>query len=287
MTSVSTNPVDQRRFGALCVVTAAVLWSLWSIWVRWGGGESVATMAFLVAGVCGLPFALRESFARGRRPGRAWALLVLLSVMDAANTWCYFRALGGALAPAILSHYVAPVLVALAAPILLHEARSPRTPQALVLALGGTALLVFLGKSGAGGGSVSRGLGYGFASALFYAGNVIVARRLSRDLGDFELMIYHALIAALVLAPATGIPLHAAAWKWPLVGGLVSSLAAGVIYYAGLRRISAETSAILTYVEPVAALGVAWIVFHETPTIAAIAGGALVVTAGIIVIGRR
>ncbi|MSP60470.1 MAG: DMT family transporter [Myxococcales bacterium] len=277
----------ERRIGAACVAGAAALWGLWPLWVRRGpGGATTATIALLVAGVVGAPLALRQGRSARARGLVPWLLLGALGLTGAANVWCYFRALAeGAVAPAVLSHYLAPVLVAVFAPLLLGEPRSRRTPVALALALGGTAAMVLIGSgSPAAGGPLQKALVLGSSSALFYAANVLLAKRLARAFSDGELLAYHALVAAAALALVTGLPARATDWIWPTIGGLVSTLGAGLLYFAGIRRLPAEQAGVLTYLEPVAALGVGWVAFGEAPTAAAALGGALILAGGLLVV---
>ena len=273
----------QRHLGAAFVAGAATLWGLWPVWVRGSAsGPEAATIALLTCGVVAVPVALWSARGR-RRPLRAWLLVPALGASQAINCWFYFRALGeGAIAPAVLSHYLAPILVAAAAPRLLGEARHPRTPLALAAALGGTALLVFATPAGElSAEAVRTGIVFGGASALFYACCVLLSKRMSRDFSDLELTAYHTLVAGLLLLPITG---ARPPWLHPIAGSLVSTLTAGVLYYAGLRRLPAERAGVLSYLEPVMAILVGWLVFSERPGLGALAGGLLVVGGGLLVV---
>jgi DME family drug/metabolite transporter len=277
---------------ALCVAAAATLWGLWPLWVHLGpaGGTQTATLGLLTTGVAGVPVALglrRHAGATQPRPLGAWLGLGILGVLDAGNVWFYFRALGmGAVAPAVLSHYLAPVLLALAAPLVLGEPRSPRVPLGLVLALGGTAVLVFSGPDAAtaAGQAMRQALLYGSGSALCYAGGVLISKWLSGCFNDAELMSYHALVSAVLLAPLTGFPHTARVLIGPVVGGLVSGLGGGILYYAGLRRLPAERAGVLTYIEPLAALLVGWLFLAQPTTPAAAIGACLILGAGLLVV---
>jgi drug/metabolite transporter (DMT)-like permease len=245
-------------------------------------GEEAAAIALLVCGTLTTPVALFLGRHR-RRPLRAYLLVVALGASNAANCWLYFRALGeGAIAPAVLSHYLAPILVAALAPRLLGEPRHPRTPLALLAALGGTALLLFTGPSSAASAAAVRtGLVFGGASAIFYAINVLLSKRLARDFSDLELTAFHTLAAGLLLLPLTG---ASGPYLHPVVGALISTLAAGLLYYAGLRRLPAERAGVLSYLEPVMAICVGWLVFSERPGLGALAGAALVLGGGLAVV---
>jgi drug/metabolite transporter (DMT)-like permease len=273
--------------GALAVAAAALLWGLWPLWIRGGaGGAQVAAVAMLVAGAAGLPLALWQARGRRRRPRDA-ALVSLLGLFAAGNVWLYFRALDeGAIAPAVLSHYLAPVLVALAAPRLLGEPRSPRTPLALALALGGTAVLL-LGAPDAGADRDATlfALAFGGGSAVFYAALVLLSKHLTPRFGDAELLSYHVLVGGVLLTALQGGALGSSEQLLrPALGGLLSTLVAGLAYYHGLRRIPAERAAILAYLEPPAAITVGWLAFGDRPGLAAAAGGALILAAGILVV---
>ncbi len=274
------------RLGAACVFAAASLWGLWPVWVRSGGagGAQTATLALLASGLVALPLALRDGRARGRRSRRGWLLVAALGFVNAANSWFYFRALDeGAVAPAVLSHYLAPVLVALVAPVLLGEPRSTRTPLALLLALGGTALLLF-GDGRATTGHARAAVTLGASSAAFYASAVIIAKLAGKEFSDAEMFAYLALLGGALLVPVTGVPAEASRWIWPSLGGVVSALVPGLLYYVGLRRLPAERVAVLTYWEVPAAVMVSWIAYGETPARLAIAGGAAILTAGLLVV---
>lgn len=278
--------IAEHRLGSLRIAAAASLWGLWPLWVRWSGqGAATATVALLVAGLGGLPFALAGP-PKARRPPHAWLLMAVLGLTDACNAGAYFRALScGAVAPAALSHYLAPVLVALAAPFLLREPRARRTAPALLVALLGTALLI---TSGPGSGNAAPGsygcaLAWGGASALFYAGSILSSRRLSSHFSPAEILSYHAILSTVVLAPVAGLPRTWQPWLLLVAGSLASALGSGLLFLRGLRDVPAEKAAVLTYLEPVAALGAGFIFLAERPSLLTVAGGTLVIGAGLLV----
>ncbi len=314
--STADRLVD-RVVGAGLIVLAAGLWGLWPIWVRGAaGGAATAVIAQLVGGLLALPLALLTGRRRRARPATAgpaavgsaragvgigagagvrdaasasravWVPVLLLGACNAANSWLYFRALDeGAVAPAALSHYLAPVLLALAAPFFLAEPRSARTPLALTLALAGTALLLLTGPSGAAdAGLVRHSVLLGAGSAVFYASATLVAKKLGARLTDAEMFCYQALVAAALTAPFVPLPADAEAWVRPALGGLVSTLIPGFAFYAGLRRLPAERVGVLSYLEVLASVLVGWAAFGERPGVGALGGGVCILIAGLLVI---
>src|SRR4051794_12104231 len=117
--------MPEGRAGPWLVAGGALLWGTWALFLR-PAGLSGAQNALVVLGVFSLaiPFCWdRQAFAdRG-----AVLALGLVGLADAGNIFLYFDAVGrGPLSVAVLTHYLAPLLVALAAPWVSTEARSSR-----------------------------------------------------------------------------------------------------------------------------------------------------------------
>ena len=101
----------------MLVAGAASLWGLWSLFLRPTGlpGAATGPLMLLMIGVWTLPLALREPPGRW---DRTTALLLLANAgLDAINVVTFFGALDHTtVAIATLTHYLTPVIVALAAP---------------------------------------------------------------------------------------------------------------------------------------------------------------------------
>lgn len=164
---------DSRRAGLVAVCFAASSWGTWPLIVHHGhqSGLVVGFLTMLVMAVpaIGLGRQLRTA-DRG-----AFLALAVIGVADAANVALYFSALeAGPVVVAVLTHYLAPVLVALAAPMLLGEPRSTRAVLALPAMLVG---LFFVLPSTSEAGSASTAALLGGLSAIAYAALVLATRR--------------------------------------------------------------------------------------------------------------
>jgi drug/metabolite transporter (DMT)-like permease len=186
---------------------------------------------------------------------------------------------------AVLTHYLAPVVVAAFAPLLLREPLGRRTPWALLASLAGLSLLVLGQVFGAGGAAGPAAL-LGAASALFYGANTLVSKKLLGPLSNAELLSYHCALSALILAGLAPEPppsLRAFLWL-PLAGALLVGAAGGALYYAGLRVIPAQRASVLTYLEPLVAAVVGALVFGERLGAAGLLGAALILGGGVFIV---
>jgi drug/metabolite transporter (DMT)-like permease len=292
-----------RAIAYVQVAVAATAWGTWSLFLRPAAVDPRWSSAIMLLAVAIVPLPmLRAKGARGPSSGpprapREWIAIALLGLFDAANSLLFFGAMAvTSVAIAVLSHYLAPVLVAATAPIVLRTARKRGAVALALLALAGLALVLEpWALARAGGGAGGAGLGrpllgaaLGAGSALFYAGNVFVTKRYAGRFTAEEQLIFHAFVSAALLAAialATGAPLptlRGAAIVFA-AGALVGA-SSGILYLRGLLRIPAEHAGILTFLEPLTAVLVAWIAWGERPGVAAAIGAAMVLGAGIFAI---
>lgn len=265
--------------GYLLVATAAVLWGCWSLFLR-PAGLSGAAVALVLFGVMAVPaaFTTRRPLVRDRRSAAA---LLILGLCDAGNAVLYFEALRrGPIAVAVLTHYLAPLLVALLAPLLLGERRSPRALLAAPVSLAGLALVIY--QPGSGFPLITALLGTG--SAVFYAANVLASKEAARAYSPIEVTALHAIVSAavlLLLFRTEAIPAAPPAQlAWVLAGTLLCGLFANTLFVTGLKRVPSAAAGALTYLEPLTAAVVGVAVFLEPIGPWGVLGGVAVLVAG-------
>jgi len=269
-----------RRQGLVLVAAAASSWGLWSLFLRpTAVPATVATpLMFAVMGISMLPVALTAPPATW---GRVSLLLLAGNVVaDAVNVIAFFEAMTRTtVAVAVLTHYLAPIFVAVAAPWIDRQ----QVPGARVAAVVATAGLALVLEPWRGVDGVWVGAAFGALSAVAYAANVFVVARLVPRIGAARTVSYHALLGAALLAPLA----------WPHLGGispgdvglitagsLTIGAVSGVAFCAGLAIIGSARAAVLTFCEPLVAVLVGWLVWHEPLGPLAILGAALIVGAG-------
>ncbi len=274
------------RAGYAMVAIAASTWGTWSLFFRRAerlapiSAALEATIVLTVVGLAPLPWALGRR-AGPTRPARAFAGLAALGLLDAGNSLCFFGAMQKtSIAVAVLTHYLAPLLVAIAAPRVLGERARASTWASLGVALAGLCLLLEPWRSGAS--ATLDGATLGLASAVFYATSMLLNKRLSRWFTAPELISWHAPVALVVLAlfvPHGGFAIGLAPLAWLVSGALVVGAGAAVLFVYGLARIPASHASVLTLLEPLVAVVVAAVAWGEIPGPAAGVGAALLLAA--------
>lgn len=266
---------------------AASLWGSWSLFLRPSGLPAALTspVVLLLVGVFSLA-AVALDRAKPRWDREALALLAVHSACGAINVGTFFAAMARTtVAIAVLTHYLAPVLVALATP-LIDGRRVPFAISASLLATTGLALVLAPWADHPPDGA-AWGAALGMTSAFAYAGSIFAMRRLTVRIGPMRTQGYHALVAAMLLLPlalqADPSAVSAKGLGFVALGALVPGTLAGLLFLDGLPRIGAARASVLAFCEPVVAVGLGAFVFHEPLASTAAAGAVLILAAGLLV----
>ena len=261
------------------VAAGATLWGFWPLFLHPAGltGTQNALLALLTMALPA-PFVLRRQSLRDRR---ATGALVIMGVADAINVALFFAAVKrGPVAVAVLSHYLAPLLVALAAPWVAREPRSVRALIGAPLTTVGLAMLVWKPGEDFSGWTALLGA----ASALFYAVTVFCAKEAARAWSPLGVTSVHSVVAVLTLLLFFGreaVPPPQLSALWVVAGGVLCALSGNLLFNAGLRHISASATGALTYMEPLTATLLGWIFLHEALGPWGLVGGTLVLALGV------
>ncbi|MBU8897551.1 EamA family transporter [Corallococcus sp. H22C18031201] len=262
------------------VASGAILWGCWPLFLHSTSlsGEQIALLA-LFAMSLPAPFLLRREPLRDRR---ATLALAAVGLADAGNAALFFAAVQrGPVAVAVLSHYLAPLLVALAAPWVLREPRSVRAVVAGPATLLGLGLLIL--RPGGGFSATTAALGAG--SALFYGVIILGGKEAARAWSPLAVTSLHAPLSMVTLLLCFGRgalpPALDVNVACVLAGGLMCGLGGNLLFNAGLRRVPTAAAGALTYLEPLTAALIGWAFFQEALTPWGVAGGALVLAAGV------
>jgi drug/metabolite transporter (DMT)-like permease len=236
------------------------------------------------------PFCLWDR-VRAKPRATEWLGVAWLGVADAMNVVLFFRAYQTtSVAIAVMTHYLAPLFVAVTAPLVLRERMTSRTLGAVLVSTLGLLLLLRPDSRVPGSGGDALGAALGAASAAFYASNVLVNKRLTPVFSGSELCFYHGVVATpllLALVPprgASGLSAHAVAFL--LGGSCVAGAMGGLLFVWGLRRVEATRAANLTLLEPLVAVVSAWLFLKEELTLGRALGGGLILVGAALVVAR-
>jgi drug/metabolite transporter (DMT)-like permease len=248
-------------------------------------------MVFAAAAL-GLVVLATGSWRDLRTPGAPLRLLGS-SVALSLNLILYFLAIRyTGVAVAIFLSYLAPVYLAFVAPLFLKEKTERVVYVALAVGLAGMALILVPGLLLEGVKLSSTGLLCAWGAGVSYAVYLLFAKSL-RGLGvrSTPVVFAQSAFTALVMLVPGLLAVNAVHYEYTGVDllmaallGLVTTAFSFSLFMDGLHYIRVQHAGIIAYVEPVSAPLYALVLLGQVPSSWTIAGGALIVTAGILVV---
>jgi drug/metabolite transporter (DMT)-like permease len=210
----------------------------------------------------------------------------------AAQAGCFFAALERIDASLLsLMLYTFPAMVAVAAIVLGRERADATRFGALALASVGLVLVLASARPGA---LDPLGAGLALGAAMIYTTYILVSQGIAGRIGPTLLSALVCTGAAVTLTAGSALvgdlrvgEVNAAGWGWLAGIAVVSTVAAVSLFFAGLKRVGPTTASILSTVEPVVTVVLAFIVFGELLGSLQLVGGALVIAAVLVLSSYR
>ena len=271
--------------GAALIALSAAAFGAMAIFARqaYAAGadvHGVLLARFAIAGalLAAVMLASRRAWPRGR------ALAVAIGmggVGYVGQSILYFTALRHASAGLVaLLLYAYPVIVTLLAAAFLHEPLTRRRAVLLAVGFAGIALTV------GGGDGAALGFALGLAAALVYSVYIVVGARELRAVDPVAASTVICLSAAATLLAASlarepVLPEAPAGWAAIAAIAVVSTAVAILAFFAGLKRVGAANASMLSTLEPVVTVALAWLLLGETLSAAQVAGGAVVLATAV------
>jgi drug/metabolite transporter (DMT)-like permease len=289
---VSAPSPASRALPYVAVAGAACAWGTWGLVIRHTEAmgpmstalESTIVMAVITVAT-GLGSLRDRKAVRATWRARGW--VGWLGVSDAMNVLLFFAAYKLTITVSVLAHYLTPIFVALAAPLVLRERMTLRTGLATLVSFGGLATMIAPAGTQAPTAAVWTSAALGAGSAVFYASNVIVNKFVVESYSASETMFWHGVVATPFLAafvPASAwAALDVRAAGFLAVATLGPGAFAGFAFVWGLRRMPAAHASTLTLLEPLVSITLgAWMLGEPLGPRVAV-GGALILAGSLVV----
>jgi drug/metabolite transporter (DMT)-like permease len=237
--------------------------------------------------------AWREDRAEGPRPARDRRLAAIAGLFFAADLITWHHAIGdvGAGLATVLGN-LQVLFVPLVAWAVLGEHPSRRVLATLPVMLAGVLLISGALERGAYGENPARGVIFGVATGLSYAGFLLVLR--SSSGGDRRIAgpLFDATAVAAVAATLAGAVVGEAdlrpSWPahgWLLLLALSSQVLGWLLISASLPRLPAAVSSLLLTIQPVGSVVLGAVLLSEAPTALQLVGTAMILT-GVVAVAR-
>jgi drug/metabolite transporter (DMT)-like permease len=272
----------QRR-SLLEIHLATVLFGLAGLFGKWLALSPVLIVlgrVFFASLALGVWIAWKRQNVRDILRSQA-GLLALLGLLLAVHWSAFFQAIQlSSVAVGLLSYSSFPVFTVLLEPLFFREKFDWRSLGAAGVCLGGIFLIVPRFDPAD---SIYQGVLWGLLAGLTFAVLTLLNRRLVRRYSSLAIAFFQDLFAAAILMPALLFvrPAFLSAGDLALLAvlGVVCTAGSHTLFIRGMRRVRAQTASIISSLEPVYGIALAFVFLAEKPSFRTLAGGAVIMAA--------
>ena len=270
-------------------ITSVVLYGTIGMFLRYVSlpSELVAMCRGILGSIFILAFlAFRHTKPDGKAIKKNLKWLIISGICLGLNWIFLFAAyMETTVAIASLCNYMAPLIVIVAAPLVLHEKLEVRKLPCVLAALIGIILVSGVTEGGSGN---PLGIVFGLSAAVCFVIIVICNRNL-KDISSYDRSIVQLALSAVTILPYfiihnLGKELYVSPGSIPivLILGLLHTGVAYCLYFSGMATLPVQTVAVLGYIEPVVAVLCSAIFLAEPMTVSGWIGAILIIAAAVV-----
>ena len=132
------------------------------------------------------------------------------------------------------------------------------------------------------GNDVTLGVITGVVSALFFAARNIIHKRYFSQYGGPQTMLYQTVVASLILCVFIEVPITKVSHydlSLLIIAGIIFTATPHSLFASSLQHLSASTAGLISCLQPLYGIFLAFLLLHEEPSILTLMGGTLVISA--------
>lgn len=245
------------------------------------------TIAF-TRGIIGALFLLMMIFLKGQKPDfsaikKNGIYLCISGIFIGFNWMLLFEAYNyTTVATATLCYYMAPIIVVILSPLVLKEKLTAKKCICAFLALCGMVLVSGITQQGFGQSGEIRGVLCGLGAAALYASVMMINQKI-HDIGAYDKTMVQIFVAGLVILPYSLLTESVSKSDFTLKTTFILLTVAVfhtgfsyALYFGSMDRLSAQTVAIFSYIDPIVAVILSALLLKEHMGLAEIVGAVLV-----------
>ena len=283
-----------RFLGILYIIISAASFGAMPIFtnIAYNSGTNPTTVLFLRFSIASVIMLSWLFFRRSKVSFPSSRVLFVLILMGGigygGQSFCYFTALTFIPSGTVsILLYLYPALVTGLSVLFLNQKITLYEICALVLALSGTVFVVGLKAGG-----LIIGYILGVSAAFIYATYIIVGTKALKNTDSFVSSAVIITTAAMlyfgvIVFKGPVFPGTFVGWTATLMIAIVSTIIAIVFFFAGLKKLGPVHASMLSTIEPVITVFLAWLFLGEILGLYKILGGIMVLIAGMLLANKQ
>lgn len=189
-------------------------------------------------------------------------------------------------ATATLCYYLAPILVILLSPLVLKEKLTVKKIICTAVALAGMVLVSGIMESGLS--ADWTGILFGLGAAVLYACVMLLNKKISH-INAYDKTIFQLAVSSVALIPYVLLTEDVSSMAFTpaniallIVAGVLHTGVAYWLYFGSMGALKAQTTALLSYIDPILAILLSMLVLREPMSIGTMAGAVMILGAAFV-----
>lgn len=276
--------IRQKKAGMMLVLSMIVFGTLGPFVrnISVSSGELALYRALIALVLLGIWFLISGQRIDFKAIGRELPLLLLSGAAMGFNWILLFQAYRyTTVSVATLSYYFAPVIVTVVCPLLFREKMGLKQWICFAMSTLGIILITGLGDLSQGSSHLT-GILFGLGAAVLYA-TVMLLNKFIKGVAGLQRTFLQFCAAAVVLVPYVlctgGVTLgsmDSIGWICLLVVGIIHTGITYCLYFSAIKDLPGQEVAVLSYIDPLVAVGISVFVLGEAIGPWQIVGGVLI-----------
>lgn len=189
-------------------------------------------------------------------------------------------------ATATLCYYLAPILVILVSPLVLKEKLTVKKILCTVIALAGMVLVSGITESGLD--NDLTGILFGLGAAVLYACVMLLNKKISQ-INAYDKTMFQLAVSSVTLIPYVLLTEGIGSLTFTpvsigllIVAGVLHTGVAYWLYFGSMGALKAQTTALLSYIDPILAILLSMLVLQEPMSVGAMIGAVMILGAAFV-----
>ncbi len=283
--------------GYLLVIISTLIWGSIGIFVRFID-QSPEVIVFFRVFIAFLVLSIGSFYRKYSKPRKdinshsitkkEYIILFSSGIFISLNWLFFFLAIKSTtIASATMSYYTAPVIVTILSIFILKESINKKTALAVSLSFMGIILMTSMSKPIDTTFNI-KGVIFGIVAAFFYALVTISVKKL-KNIPSETISLFQMGVSSIIFLPAirsiTSLSIRSIVLL--AIIGVIHTCIALNLYFEGIKKIKVQHVGVLSYIDPLTAIILGIIFFHETPKVNTLLGGTLILIATYLILNKN
>lgn len=279
--------MENKIGGRLELILAMVLSGTIGLFVMESGQPSYNVVFFrcLFGAICLIAYCWYRNYLNFKTIDKRSMMMILAGGVAIVANWALlFESFSHAsISMSTVAYHTQPLFVVLFATLFLGEKLASHKLIWIFLAFSGVVLIVNPAEDATNQGNIVAGIGLALGAAILYAIATLITKQL-KNIKPHLIATIQITLGVFLLLPLVDFSVVSVVgehWYWLFGLGLIHTCVMYILLYSSFQKVSTSTLAVLSYIYPVVAILVDYVVYDQSLSALQIVGVVMILAAGL------